>query len=115
VEEPPAPAPPPRKERAVLLTMPEVAELLGRARPQVRACFARNRPLLPAGAGKLEVELAIANSGAVRTARVMTAGLDAGPLAGCISWTLRSLRFPKNINSPPLTIIVPYSYSAAGQ
>ncbi|HEY8206512.1 MAG TPA: protein kinase [Myxococcaceae bacterium] len=98
---------PPRPEKAVTLTTKEVGRALVRVRPQVTACFDRAR-----FKGKVEVELSIANSGAVRTARVVTAGMESGPLAGCISRTLKGLRFPRNLNNPPLTIIVPYSLAA---
>ena len=91
----------------MLLTTKELGPLLARARPQVQACFEHNRP--KAGS-KLEVELAIANSGGVRSARIVTGGLESGPLAACISRTLKAMHFPRNTNNPPVTIIVPYSY-----
>jgi serine/threonine-protein kinase len=115
VEPPPppvAPPPEPPPERPITLTTKEVGATLARVRSDVRVCFDRHRPSLPDAAGKVEVELAIANSGAVRTARVVTAGYEAGPLAKCLTRTLKAVRFPRNNNRPPMTIIVPYSYSA---
>jgi serine/threonine protein kinase len=99
--------PPPKRERPVLLTTKDLKPMLARARPQVQLCLEHNRN--KAG-GKLEVELSIANSGGVKSAKVLTAGQESGPLAECISRTLKGLRFPRNTNNPPVTIIVPYSY-----
>jgi len=104
--EPPTPVTPPKRERPVLLTTKDLGPTLARARPQVHSCFERNKS--KAGS-KLQVELSIANSGGVRSARIVTAGLEAGPLAECISRTLKALHFPRNTNNPPITIIVPYS------
>ena len=108
--QPPVAPPPPRMARPVTLTTKEVSKTLVRARPAVTSCFERNRWK----GGKLEVELSIANSGAVKASRVLTSGFESGPLASCLSKTMRGLSFPRNTNNPPLTIIVPYSYSAAG-
>ncbi|HVE85833.1 MAG TPA: protein kinase [Myxococcales bacterium] len=108
---PPEPASLPRKP--VQLAIKDVTPTLVKARPQVRGCVEHYRPQLPPGPGELEVEVAIANTGTVKSARVVTAGQEAGPLAGCVSRTLRGLRFPRNTNNPPLTIIVPYKYSTA--
>src|SRR5439155_16857449 len=57
------PAPPPvagprRREKPVTLTTRELGGPLARVRPQVQSCFEHNRPK---AAGKLEVELSIAN------------------------------------------------------
>ena len=93
-----------------MLTTKEVGRTLVRARPAVTACFESNRWK----GGGLKVELSIANSGGVKSARVLTAGFEAGPLSDCISRTMRGLRFPRNLNNPPLTIIVPYSLPAVG-
>ncbi|HYV44971.1 MAG TPA: protein kinase [Myxococcaceae bacterium] len=106
--EPPTPvAMPPKRERPVLLTTRDLSQMLVRARPQMNACFQHNQPKT---GNKLDVELSIANSGAVKSARVVTAGLETGPLAECISRTLKALRFPRNTNNPPVAIRVPYSY-----
>ncbi len=114
--EPPAEVPdppePPRVQKPILLTTKEVGAALARVRPAVKACFDRHRPSLPDAAGKVEVELAIANSGAVRTALVTSAGLEDGPLAKCVTRTLKAVKLPRNTNNPPMTISVPYSYSA---
>jgi len=48
----------------------------------------------------------------VKSARVITEGLESGPLALCISRTLKGVHFPRNTNTPPVTIIVPYAYGA---
>jgi len=107
---PPVEPPPPlKREKPVLLTKKEMSPLLSRVRPQVQTCFEHVGSR--AGA-KLEVELSIANSGSVKSARVVTAGLEAGPLAGCVSRTLKAVHFPRNTNNPPVTIIVPYTYGA---
>jgi hypothetical protein len=116
-EEPPAQAavakPKERKEKPIQLTTEEVKAVMKRAKPMVGACFDRHRPSLPAGGGKVEFELTVANSGTVKASKVVTSGLEANPVSTCIMKVHRAMKFPRNLNDPPMSFTVPYSYAPA--
>jgi eukaryotic-like serine/threonine-protein kinase len=109
---PPTPTPTTVKERPVVpLTPKDIGTVVGRSKAKLLSCFEKNAGQLQESTGKVEIELAIAETGSVTNAQVTTAGLDGTPLSQCVVKEAMKLKFPRH-PGPTMKVAVPFAWRA---
>ncbi|HYX91104.1 MAG TPA: hypothetical protein VE782_06050 [Myxococcaceae bacterium] len=106
MDEPPAPA-----QRVVVLGKKDVDSAMPKRRAGILRCAESHRGDLPAD-GRVVVRIEIGRSGAAAV-QILSPGVDQTTLGACLTEQIRSLRFPKNRNEPPLKIDVPLQFRRA--
>jgi serine/threonine protein kinase len=116
-------SPPPRKEkteeaatsatspsqRMVVLGMKDVYSAMSKRKAGIVGCGESHRGDLPPD-GRVVVRMEIERSGAVGV-QIVSPGIETTRLGACLAEQIRSLRFPKNRNDPPLKIELPLRFN----
>jgi uncharacterized protein YjhX (UPF0386 family) len=106
-----APAPP-KPAKPVLLTKAIIIRVVQKEGRGVLDCMQRFSPMLPEGAGTIQVRCGIEKSGNVTGVEVKTRGLGK-ELEACMLRQVAKLKFPRNVGSPdgkPTPVTLPFAY-----
>jgi serine/threonine-protein kinase len=107
-----AQAPPPKPAKPVLLTKAIVIRVVQKEGRGVLDCMQRFSPMLPEGAGSIQVRWGIEKSGSVTGVEVKTRGLGK-ELEACMVRQVSKLKFPRNVGSAdgkPTPVTLPFAY-----
>jgi hypothetical protein len=96
-------------QRMVVLGMKDVYSAMSKRKAGIVGCGESHRGDLPPD-GRVVVRMEIERSGAVGV-QIVSPGVETTRLGACLAEQIRSLRFPKNRNEPPLKIELPLRFN----
>jgi len=103
-------APPPAAASSI--DKAAVADVIGRARPAIRACYDAELAVRHEARGKLVVEFTIVREGTVGEAVLRSSTIGSKTLEECVLVVLRALRFPPlaPVATEPVRISYPFAF-----
>jgi serine/threonine-protein kinase len=110
VDSTPTPKPPKPLLAPALLTAKDVSKVMFKHSRKIVECGEKFRAALPADRRVL-VQLTIAHSGDVRSAKIAEPTSLSPALAKCLEGQLKRIDFPRNRNQPELTIQLPLRFN----
>ncbi|MCX6112339.1 MAG: AgmX/PglI C-terminal domain-containing protein, partial [Proteobacteria bacterium] len=93
----PAPPPPVKKVKLKRLTTNEIRRIIANQRQKIDTCYARRRR---PGGGRVNIAIAIRNTGQVMSADVASSTFGDPTLENCVAFWMRAVKFPKFDGEP---------------
>ena len=95
--------------KPVKLTKEMLQATIGRDRNSVLKCLDRYRPLLPAGAGAVNVKWVVELSGDTSSIEVLDPALKGTALETCVLKGVKTFKFPRNVG-PVRSMSIGFTY-----